>query len=88
MPESEKNEDTPLNPPYKEVGEKTGFDFNAYRLVFEVGYMVAIPLVLFALGGRYLDNKLGTAPWLLLTGIVVSIFITSFIVYKKVKKIL
>ena len=63
-------------------------DWNAYRLVFEVGYTVAIPLVLFALGGRFLDKKLDTAPWLLLAGVVVSVFISSFLVYRKVSKIL
>ncbi len=76
MPESEKKPEPPT------------VDWNAYRLVFEVGYTVAIPLVMFALAGRFLDRRLDTSPWLLLTGIVVSIFISSFIVYRKVKKII
>lgn len=62
--------------------------FNLYSLVFEVGYTIAIPLVLFAIAGRYLDKTFETSPWLLLSGIVLSIFVSSFIVYKKVIKIL
>lgn len=33
------------------------------------GLQFAVALVLFALGGNWLDGKLGTAPWLLLLGV-------------------
>ena len=63
-------------------------DWNVYRLVFEVGYTVAIPLVLLALGGRYLDGQFGTKPWLMLAGILLSMFVSSFLIYRKVKDII
>lgn len=63
-------------------------NWSVYSLVFEVGYTIAIPLVLCAVGGRYLDKMLNTSPWLLLFGIIISIFISSFLVYRKVSKIL
>ena len=88
MEENKEKDSTAPVLPSKEVGKKTGFDFNAYSLVFEVGYTVAIPLVLFALVGRYTDRMFDTGPWLLLLGIVVSIFVSSFLVYRKVSKIL
>lgn len=57
-------------------------------LVFELGFTIAIPIVLLALGGRVLDNHLHTSPLLLLVGIGLAIFITSFLVYKRITKIL
>lgn len=57
--------------------------WSAVGLAWQLGYTIAIPIVIFALAGRYLDKKLGTAPWLLLLGILVSIAISSWAVYKK-----
>lgn len=60
----------------------------AWSLAFELGYTIAIPIVLLALAGRYLDKTFNTAPFLLLAGILLSIFISTAIIYKKVKTIL
>jgi F0F1-type ATP synthase assembly protein I len=58
--------------------------WSALGFAWELGYSIIIPLVLFALGGRYLDRKLGTSPWLLLGGLAISIVLTSIVVYYKV----
>jgi F0F1-type ATP synthase assembly protein I len=60
--------------------------WSALGFAWELGYSIVIPLVLFALGGRYLDKQLGTSPWLLLAGLAISLVLTSFIVYHKVTK--
>jgi len=60
--------------------------WSALGFAWELGYSIVIPLVLFALGGRYLDKQLGTSPWLLLGGLAISIVLTSIIVYHKVIK--
>ncbi|MDO8594030.1 MAG: AtpZ/AtpI family protein [bacterium] len=83
MTESEKKEEQP-----PKAAPFTKGDFNAWQLAWELGYTIAIPIVVLALVGRWGDKKLETSPWLLLAGIVVSIFITSFAVYRKVKGIL
>ena len=75
VPESEKKPEPPV-------------DWTVYSMVFETGYTIAIPLVLFALGGRYLDKVLGTSPLILLAGILISIVISSVLIYKKVSKII
>ncbi len=62
--------------------------WSAVGLAWELGYMIAIPLVIFALGGRLIDTRFGTSPVFLLAGILFSIFITSWIVYKKIAKLL
>lgn len=63
-------------------------DFSAIKLAWELGYTIAIPLVVLALFGRFLDKKFDTSPWLLFLGILISIFISSFGVYRKTTGIL
>lgn len=58
-------------------------EFSALGLAWELGYTIAVPFVALALLGRYLDKKLGTSPWILLVGILVSIAVSSWAVYKK-----
>ncbi len=55
-------------------------------LVFELGYTIAVPLVLFALGGRFLDKHLGTSPLFLLVGIFLSLMGSSYLIYKIIRK--
>jgi F0F1-type ATP synthase assembly protein I len=61
---------------------------SALSLAWELGYTIAIPLVVFALIGRFLDKNLGTSPWLLLVGIILSIIISTFAIYYKAVKII
>ncbi len=62
---------------------KSDKQFSALSLAWELGYTIAAPIVVLALGGRFLDKKLGTAPWMLLAGILISIAVSSWAVYKK-----
>ena len=62
---------------------KSDKQFSAVGLAWNLGYTIAVPLVVFALAGRFLDRKLGTTPWLLLIGILFSIALSSWLVYKK-----
>ncbi len=63
--------------------EKNDKQFSALGLAWNLGYTIAVPLVVLALAGRYLDKKLGTSPWILLAGILLSIAVSSWLVYKK-----
>ncbi len=58
----------------------------ALKLVWEMGYVIAIPLVIFGLTGRLFDKKLHTAPLLFLAGIVLSVAATSLWMTKKMKQ--
>ena len=62
--------------------------WNALALAWELGYTIAVPIVVLALAGRLLDRKFGTSPWLLLAGILVSIVISTVSVYLKTIKII
>jgi len=62
--------------------------WSAVSLAWELGYSIAVPLVGLALLGRFLDKKFGMSPWLLMAGILISILISSFFIYKKTVDIL
>jgi F0F1-type ATP synthase assembly protein I len=72
----------------KKEENKEENSWSALSLAWELGYLIAGPLVIFALAGRFLDKKLGTNPWLLLIGIVLAISVSSWIVYKKTVEII
>jgi F0F1-type ATP synthase assembly protein I len=55
---------------------------------FDVGGAIAIPLVLFAFGGRMLDKAQGTSPLFLIIGLLLSLISTGIIIWKKVKNFL
>lgn len=56
-------------------------------LVFELGYAIAIPIVICALGGRMMDRHFGTSPLFLLVGIFVAMLVSAYAVYSKVRDI-
>lgn len=58
----------------------------ALRIVGDFGVSIAVPVVLLALVGQYLDGLYGTGPWLLITGFVLSALVSGRIIYKKAKK--
>jgi F0F1-type ATP synthase assembly protein I len=61
--------------------------WQALSLAWNLGYLIAVPLVVFALLGRFLDKRFGTSPLALLAGIFISLVVTTIGVYKKTKEI-
>lgn len=70
------------------MDEEKQREFSAWSLAFELGWQIAIPLVALALLGRYADKYFDTSPWLLVAGVVLAAITTSFMVYRKVSKLL
>lgn len=62
--------------------------WSAVSLAWELGFTIAIPVVILALLGRFLDKKLGTDPWLILAGVILSVLISSYLIYKKTAEIM
>lgn len=60
--------------------------WQAVGLVFKFGYTITIPLIALALAGRFLDKKFNSSPLLLLTGIVLSLIVSSIVLLIKVKQ--
>lgn len=62
--------------------------WTAIGFAWQFGYTVAVPLVLLTLGGRLLDKRFGTHPWLLITGVLLSIVISTTALMVKATKII
>lgn len=52
-------------------------------LAFELGFIIALPIVAFGFGGKWLDQKIGTFPLLTLIGIFLAISLTTLWIYRK-----
>ena len=63
--------------------EKNNF-WSLASLAWELGYLITVPLILFAWLGRMADKKWHTTPWLFLAGIGLAILLSSWVVYKKI----
>jgi len=62
--------------------------WRALNMALELGYTIAIPLVVLALAGRWADKQFDTSPWLFLAGIVLAIVSSSILLIRKFSKIL
>lgn len=57
--------------------------WQALGYAWQFGYTIVVPLVAFALLGRYLDHRFGTNPWLFLIGILLAIASSSVLLVRK-----
>lgn len=73
----------------KEFGSRTSAGVReAVGLAWELGYAIALPIVGFVLAGKFADQFFDTAPWLLFSGLIVSLPASFLVLYRKVKKFL
>lgn len=57
-------------------------------IVGEIGFLIAIPLVVCALIGRAVDSALGSSPFFFLIGILGAIALSTVMVYRKTKEMI
>ncbi|OGJ58130.1 hypothetical protein A3H22_00140 [Candidatus Peribacteria bacterium RIFCSPLOWO2_12_FULL_55_15] len=60
----------------------------AVRLAWSLGYIIALPAVLFGFGGAYLDRTFGTSPWFILPSLALAMGISAVGVYRKLREII
>ncbi len=58
------------------------------KLVWELGYIIAIPVVVLGFGGAYLDKRLGISPLFLLLGLGLALFLSWLGVRRMIRKIM
>ncbi|MBI5155843.1 AtpZ/AtpI family protein [Candidatus Peregrinibacteria bacterium] len=58
-----------------------------FGLVGQIGYIIAIPAVLFAFGGAYLDKYAGTSPLFVILGLSIAFLASAFGVARVIKTI-
>lgn len=59
----------------------------ALSLAWQLGYTIAVPLVVCALGGKFLDTKFNTSPLFFICGLVLALIVSSIMVWKKIMEI-
>ncbi len=59
----------------------------ALSFVWDMVVIIALPTTLLALGGRWLDRKLGATPWFTFLGLVLALGIAYILVSRKAKDI-
>ena len=57
------------------------------RIVGEFGGLIAIPVVLFVLAGRWLDGRWGTKPVFIIVGFVIAAVVSGIMVWKRAKEV-
>lgn len=58
------------------------------KLAWNLGYLIALPVVIFGFGGAYLDKALETSPLFVLLGFASAATLSFFGVKRRVKEIL
>lgn len=54
-------------------------------LMGEMAFIIAIPALLFGFGGAYIDRVLGITPILTISGFLIAMITSSFLIYRKIK---
>ena len=55
---------------------------------WELGYTIAVPAILFCVGGAKLDRYLGTGHWMFFLGLMISLVVSFVGVYRKIRFIM
>ncbi len=76
-----------MNHSLPDPANKNSFNL-ALSLFFTIGFMVAIPTLLFGIGGVYVDHKFHTEPTFTFTGFFLALAVAGYAVYKSVRAIL
>ncbi len=75
----------PDTPPTNDSSTKNSL-WLALKLAWDLGYIIAIPAVLFGFGGAWLDKQLGTSPLCILAGFLLAVTISGYSVYRRIKE--
>lgn len=67
--------------------EKSPSTFSALSLALKLGYIIAIPAVIFVLFGRFADTHFGTSPLLLIIGLLLALTTSSLAIFREIRKI-
>lgn len=70
----------------KPKGQKSFEKGKLISLAFELGFIIAIPVVFFGFLGKWLDGKAHTSPLLTLIGIFTAIVFTSLWIFRRFKE--
>lgn len=80
--------ENPQIPPKSEKqGRQTLDKWEVVGFAWELGYIIALPIIAFGLAGKWIDGKMGNDPqWITLIGIALAIATTTIWLIKRLKK--
>lgn len=73
----------------QDSGQKPNNQIDKWRVAnlgMEMGFIIALPLLVFILIGKHFDAKLHTTPWLTLAGILLAIVLTTVWLTRRLKQ--
>lgn len=59
--------------------------WSAMGLVWELGFIIALPAVLFGFGGAYLDKYLGLSPLFTILGLALALLASGLTIYRRIR---
>ena len=68
------------------MGNDRAYQRLAMRIFADFSGTIAVPAVLGALLGKWLDAKYGTAPWMLIACLAIALGLTAYAVVKKSRR--
>lgn len=81
------NPDQPQAQNNKEASKKAFTFATLAGMVGELGFIIAIPLIVTILAGIWLDKKFNTTPFFIIVGILLSITTSSIAIGRKIKQL-
>jgi F0F1-type ATP synthase assembly protein I len=76
-----------MNATSSKPASKIGTPWGAVSLVFELGYIIAIPAVVFGFAGAHGDKYMETSPLLTISGLACAFLLSAFVVIRRVKAV-
>ena len=72
----------------RRTDNKSPVPLRPLELAWSLGFRIALPLIVLALAGRLADQTFETSPLFLFTGIILSIVVSTVMVYREARKFL
>ncbi len=60
----------------------------AVQLVWDMGWIIAVPAVVLGFGGAYMDKRLHTTPLFILTGLALALLLSALVLMRQMKAII
>lgn len=66
----------------------TNAPLSAWALAWHIGYSIVVPLILFVVGGIFVDKNYETSPVFTLVGLGLAFLVTTLLLIRRVRRIL
>lgn len=75
-----------MNETQKPENDKKLSKMQMLGLAWELGYVIALPLIFFGYIGKWVDSRFSTKPWFALLGVVIAITSTTIWLTRRIRE--